>query len=738
MRKILSLIVVGILVLGGLGAVALNKNEEMKFEKTTVSFSKPIIANENKYVSINFDEANAYIMEDGKPMLPIYVQTFTYPFGTKINTVTCEIGNYQEMNLPNIIKPTPKFNLVSQKIENNIVKEESINYGVDTYPSKYFDYNLGCGRTKNGLSVIVNVEIYPIKYYPTKNTIEYANNAEIKIYYELPKEPTTFNDEYSLVVLAPDEFSDELAPLITHKIGKDISTKFVALNDVYNSVYFPAIGRDSQEMIKYFIKNAIENWGTSYVLLVGGSSKFPVRISNIYVSGNDDTMQFVSDLYYADIYNDTGAFCSWDSNENDVFGEFNWGTTHNYDKVDVYPDVYIGRLACANGNEVTTCVNKIKQYEKAGDEAYKQEWFIDGVFIGGETWPDDDEGIREGEYIQENIEAIMTEFIWDKVWESNGRLGTLLPPYGTGDITNTINKGCGFLEWSGHGNLNVWACHRYKSEEWIPTLQGRYFNTNVQALTNGNELPITVVGGCLVGKFNEDPDCFAWSFLLNSNGGAIAVTAASESLYSSDGSSTIQGSGGLIEISMFKSYKELEATTFGEMWAWGLENYINTRHMKLTNSYKYDYVTVEEWEPFGDPTLQIAEESEPPLQPDIPTGPSSGVPGTQYTFTTSTTDPENDEIYYMFDWGDDTTSGWIGPYDSGTAASAQKTWSKKGTYQIKAIAKDTYGKMSIWSDPLTITLTKNKNKEINTQLLIFFQNFIHSHANLFPILQKII
>ena len=51
---------------------------------------------------------------------------------------------------------------------------------------------------------------------------------------------------------------------------------------------------------------------------------------------------FVSDLYYADIYNGTGGFSSWDSNTNNIFGEYHWeGQT---DAVDLHPDVYLTRL----------------------------------------------------------------------------------------------------------------------------------------------------------------------------------------------------------------------------------------------------------------------------------------------------------------------------------------------------------------------------------------------------------
>ena len=31
----------------------------------------------------------------------------------------------------------------------------------------------------------------------------------------------------------------------------------------------------------------------------------------------------------------------------------------------------------------------------------------------------------------------------------------------------------------------------------------------------------------------------------------------------------------------------------------------------------------------------------------------------------ASTNPDGDNIFYLFDWGDDTNSGWIGPYKSG-------------------------------------------------------------------------
>ena len=73
-----------------------------------------------------------------------------------------------------------------------------------------------------------------------------------------------------------------------------------------------------------------------------------------------------------------------------------------------------------------------------------------------------------------------------------------------------------------------------------------------------------------------------------------------------------------------------------------------------------------------------------PNKPSKPSGPNSGKPGTSYEYSSSTTDNEGDQVYYLFDWGDGTDSGWIGPYNSGDECSVSHTWTRRGSYEIKA------------------------------------------------------
>jgi agmatine deiminase len=97
-----------------------------------------------------------------------------------------------------------------------------------------------------------------------------------------------------------------------------------------------------------------------------------------------------------------------------------------------------------------------------------------------------------------------------------------------------------------------------------------------------------------------------------------------------------------------------------------------------------------------------------PEKPQKPTGKTQGKTGTSYLYSTQTTDPDGDQVYYMWDWGDGNMSAWTGPYASGATATAQKSWATKGTYAVKVKAKDVYGAESDWSDLLAVTMPQSQ------------------------------
>jgi len=113
--------------------------------------------------------------------------------------------------------------------------------------------------------------------------------------------------------------------------------------------------------------------------------------------------------------------------------------------------------------------------------------------------------------------------------------------------------------------------------------------------------------------------------------------------------------------------------------------------------------------------------SNPPFKPTKPSGSRWIKPGKLYRYTSTATDPDNDQIYILFDWDDGNSSGWLGPYDSGTKVSAYHEWSEYKNYKIRTKAMDVTGAQSQWSDPLS--LPRNKAFSINSLFLQFLERF---------------
>jgi len=70
-----------------------------------------------------------------------------------------------------------------------------------------------------------------------------------------------------------------------------------------------------------------------------------------------------------------------------------------------------------------------------------------------------------------------------------------------------------------------------------------------------------------------------------------------------------------------------------------------------------------------------------PLKPSTPSGPSNGKAGDSYTYSTSTTGPDGDQIYYQWDWGH-VISPWDGPYNSGDTVYVSHIFPSQGTYPV--------------------------------------------------------
>lgn len=462
-------------------------------------------------------------------------------------------------------------------------------------------------KYKRFLSIILVVSICIISY----GSIINAKDDGEKIV-ESCKESTACD----LLIITPEQFKIALKPLVEHKNSYNVKTSIITLDYVYNDIWY---GRDNPEKIKYFIKNAIEETGIKYVLLVGNFRKMPVR----YVY-NDEPWEhfaepyFISELYYADIYDRNGSFSSWDTNNNGVFGE--WIGDEAQDKdIDLYPDVYVGRLACRNIFEVIISVKKIIDYET---KTYNSDWFNRIVTVAGDTYPDGQYPFPtpdfEGEENAKIAISYMVGFENTTLFTSDGSLT------GYEDVVREINKGCGFLFFDGHASPMTWSTHPPNEKDvWISGLS----LSTMSKLRNKNMLPICVVGGCHNLQFDVNffnffknfretlmystwaPECWGWKLTRMYRGGSIATIGCTGLGMTKEDKESGEGASDYLDAQFFYEYGINGTDILGEVWGKAISNYLDEYPIDWDTPAAWDYAidakTVQQWVLFGDPSLKI-------------------------------------------------------------------------------------------------------------------------------------
>jgi Peptidase family M28 len=121
----------------------------------------------------------------------------------------------------------------------------------------------------------------------------------------------------------------------------------------------------------------------------------------------------------------------------------------------------------------------------------------------------------------------------------------------------------------------------------------------------------------------------------------------------------------------------------------------------------------------------------PPAKPVL-SGPSSGVIDQPYTLSVVTTEPDKEDVYYFIEWGDEQADEWLGPYQSGVITEITHQWNNKGTYTIRAKAKDVSSLESDWAY-LTVTMPHSYNKPMQ-----YIELFLHRFPNAFPLLRNLL
>jgi outer membrane protein assembly factor BamB len=198
---------------------------------------------------------------------------------------------------------------------------------------------------------------------------------------------------------------------------------------------------------------------------------------------------------------------------------------------------------------------------------------------------------------------------------------------------------------------------------------------------------------------------------------------------------TTPSSGHIVTFDASSSY-DPDGVIIRYQWDWdndGIYENVST-HPTMTHTwenpgeYPVNLQVTDNENGVGGITKTIVVQNHPPDTPVIQ-GPMKGNIKEMYNYTLRSTDPDNDTVFYDIDWGDGTSTGWIGPYASGETIIQSHTWTQEGTYIIKAKAKDTHGNESDWG-VLSVTMPYSYKLPLLERLL---ERFPHA----FPILRHL-
>ena len=559
----------------------LTKGAVLKFDQPKVSKSMV-----KDYYTVSMPDTRLYLVP-GAPIVPVKVYTFKLPYNCEVRNVKVEVetrplkGQYKLLPGP---KPVRLDSPKPEKPGLEIFEEDPSIYESDKpYPEKMFEYEVKKGidpPTRERVTYVI-VRVFPVQYVPKKGSLTYASKVEIKVdYRDLSNQVEPLQQDF-LVIITSTTLQTAAQTLADWKSSQGY-TVWVRTVDWISSNY---AGYDTPEKIRNFLKEATDNYGAWYVIILGDDDQVPAR--RVYSQEFEDLAEnnpcIESDLYYADLDG------TWDTDNDHFYGEM-------HDVVDGYPDILLGRLPASTLSEANAIVNKLMNYNP------DNSWFRRALLLGTVTF-----GNRlrpEGEILKDYWEAnwLPDDFSWTKLYEG---LGNLNPT----NVKDEINDGYGIVNFAGHGNTRLWDFGE----------GGVFWDLDVYQLANGFNTPIVATMACLTNDFADTDVAISEAFMIHPDGGAIAYLGAAEVAYGYIGYYITEGLAGAIDWGFLACFKFLEehglVPTPGIMHIGILSEYLNA----LGRSRVLDWYTVVEYGTLlGDPMLPLKGTGSPPPPPPTP------------------------------------------------------------------------------------------------------------------------
>ncbi|KYK26507.1 hypothetical protein AYK20_03650 [Thermoplasmatales archaeon SG8-52-1] len=365
------------------------------------------------------------------------------------------------------------------------------------------------------------------------------------------------------------------------------------------------------------------------------------------------------------------------------------------------------------------------------DEGFSVEQTTDGGYIIT--------GFSDSFSSGRDIYLIKTDSIGKTEWERTfGGAGTSV-----GNCVKQTTDGgyiiVGFTNIYGAGSSDVWLIKTNNNGiiQWYKTFGGAFWDL-------ANSIELTSDGGYIItgsttsyGSGSQD----VWLIKTDSNGneewnktfGGVNNDIGEEVKVTSDGGYIISGLTGSFGAGQEDVYLIKTDENGDILWTKTIGGELSEKGHSVQQTTDEGYIIAGETLSYGTANSYdawLVKLRWGNIQPGAPTitGPNIGEWATYYYFNFSSVDPDNDDVKYYIDWGDE----YFNTTDfnhSGDKVMLSHLWRLDGTFTIKAKAEDQYGLES----PVTEKIFKvPRNRGINNR----YFNFLRFNPNIFLILQR--
>jgi hypothetical protein len=648
-------------------------------------------------------EGYGRLLIPGKPNLPAKIFSIAIPPGAKVRNVTfemkqgivlpgaywiapCELPRVMGIEIPQLFK---------QDRQCFITNFNTI-YGHNTrYPSSIGEViGLGGYRKYN----LIDVRISPFSYGPLTGTLTYYPDITVLVNYtisesdspqrimgdSLPRTEKTAQEiiinynqaknwypmdiikrvQYDYVIITTNALTSSVTSLVEWETAKGRNVNVVTTEWIGSNYQ----GFDLSAKIRAFLveKFTQEEWGIEDVCLIGSPDDVPMRVTAQNIGyGAPET-----DYYYAEL--SLPDEDSWDANGNHQYGE-------DSDPIDFETEINVGRIPWSDPETVQSICEKSVSYQQNTDASFKKNILLLGAFI----WDNTDSAVLMEAKIDQSW---MVNWTVTRMYEA--AQSSYLCDYDLtyNNVKTVWSEGTyAFVDWAGHGSPEA-AYEYYPYQAFVDETTCTFLN---------DEYPSVIFADCCS---NSDTDYLNIGQAMLKHGG-VGFLGANKYAFADPGwYNPMSGSSQSFDY-FFTTYCTSYNYTLGQAHQRSL------RQMYTNTLWCYPRFEMFEWGSlFGNPDLTIGPviTNEPPTAPQTPVGITLGANDMNYTYSTNSTDPDGDPIWYLFDWDDGTYSKWVGPYCSGMTASSSHSWKNSGSYAVKVKAKDINGVTSGWSESLTI------------------------------------